>query len=44
MIVINSSCFTKFLKQLLVKGTQCSFENLPLSPSSYENNMLKISH
>ena len=27
-----------------IKGNKCRFENLPISQSSYENNMLKISY
>ena len=28
----------------ILKVHQCRFENLPIFSSSYENNMLKISH
>ena len=28
----------------ILKVHKCKFENLPISSSSYENNMLKISH
>ena len=42
-------CLRKYIKfvkvsfQVLIKGTQCRFENLPTFPSSYENTTLKIS-
>ena len=41
----KNNCTThiaRYLKKLKVH--LCRFENLPVSSSSYENNMLKISH
>ena len=31
-------------ENFIIKGTLMQFENLPVSSSSYQNNMLKISH
>ena len=49
----QEACLTNFKEQkicrsnrseVLLKVHKCRFENLPISSSSHENNMSKISH
>ena len=44
IIIIISNFVFGFCQQKKLKVHQCRFENLQISSSLYESNMLKISH